>query len=276
MKTVLVTGAAGSIGSELCRQLSKKYKVIALDQDESRLFDLHQELPSIEPVIADIRDMERIGRVLANHKPVAIYHAAAYKHVPLMEKYPREGWKTNVIGFMNVALNAVYFGVEKVIFISSDKAVNPSNQMGKTKAMGEHICKQLNDNKTTFISVRFGNVLASRGSVVPLFTKQIEQGEVRVTHPDMTRYFMTIPDACELITKAAKIGKGGEIYLLDMGEPVKIMDLAKTMIQISGKRVPIKITGTRPGEKLTEELYDSKKEKLIKTKYPNISQVVCK
>lgn len=271
MKTVLVTGAAGSIGSELCRQLSAKYKVIALDQDESRLFDLQQEI-TITPVIADIRDMERMGRVFANYKPEIVFHAAAYKHVPLMEKFPREGWKTNVIGLMNVALNAVYFGVKQFVFVSSDKAVNPSNHMGKTKKMGEGLCRQLaGDMKVTV--VRFGNVLASRGSVIPLFKQQIEKGEITLTHPDMERYFMTIPDSVELIQKAASLEAG--TYIFDMGKPVKIADLADLMIKISGKKVTTKWIGVRPGEKLTEELY-SGTEKLTKTKFPNIKQVCLK
>lgn len=275
MKTALVTGAAGSIGSELCRQLSKKYKVIALDQDESRLFDLQQEIPKLVPVIGDIRDMERMGRVFANYKPHIVYHAAAYKHVPLMEQFPREGWKTNVLGLMCVALNTVYFGVEKFIFVSSDKAVNPNNKMGWTKKMGEELCKSLNGD-TAFISVRFGNVLASRGSVVPLFKKQIEQGEVKLTDRRMTRYFMTIYEAVELILTASALGRGGETYLLDMGTPVKIADLAEMMVKISGKKVKITEIGVRKGEKLTEELFDAKKEKLIKTKVKNICQVIKK
>lgn len=269
MKTVLVTGAAGSIGSELCKQLSEKYKVIALDQDESRLFDLQQDNPSVVPVIADIRDMERMGRVFANHKPEIVFHAAAYKHVPLMEQYPREGWKTNVIGLMNVALNAVYFGVKQFVFISSDKAVNPANQMGKTKKMGEDLCRQLMGEMKVTI-VRFGNVLASRGSVIPLFQKQIEKGELTLTHPDMERYFMTIPDAVELIQKAATL-EGGT-YIFDMGSPIKIAALADLMIKLSGKKVTIKWIGTRPGEKLSEELH-TKGEKLKKTKFTTIQQV---
>lgn len=268
MKTVLVTGAAGSIGSELCRQLVLKHKVIALDQDESRLFDLMQDVDSenLTTVIADIRDMERMGRVFANYKPEIVYHAAAYKHVPLMERFPREGWKTNVIGLMNVALNAVYFGVKQFVFISSDKAVNPANQMGKTKKIGEDLCRQLmGDMKVTV--VRFGNVLASRGSVIPLFQKQIDKGEITLTHPDMERYFMTIPDAVDLIQKASTL-EGGT-YIFDMGKPIKIADLADLMVKISGKKVKTRWVGVRPGEKLTEELH-TKGEKLIKTKFPNI------
>jgi FlaA1/EpsC-like NDP-sugar epimerase len=270
MKTVLVTGAAGSIGSELCRQLSKTYKVIALDQDESRLFDLQQET-TVVPVIADIRDMERMGRVFANYKPEIVFHAAAYKHVPLMEQFPREGWKTNVIGLMNVALNAVYFGVKQFVFVSTDKAVNPANHMGRTKKIGEELCRQLaGDMKVTI--VRFGNVLASRGSVIPLFKQQIEKGEITLTHPDMERYFMTIPDAVELIQNAATLEAG--TYIFDMGKPVKIAELASLMVKLSGKKVKTKWIGMRPGEKLTEELVGSG-EKLKKTKFNNISQV-CK
>ena len=267
-KCVLVTGAAGSIGSELVRQIIKfsPSKIIALDINESGLYDLEQELSmqgmqkAIVPVVANINDSRKIEALFADEKPQVVFHAAAYKHVPLMEIFPDEAVKVNIFGTRCVAEAARRNGVKKFVLISTDKAVRPTSVMGKTKRAAEILLKNMGAaGETQFVAVRFGNVLASRGSVIPLFQKQIKQrAAVTVTHPDMTRYFMTIPESALLVMEAGAIGKGGEIFLLDMGKPVKIIDLAREVIKLSGlepdKDIPIVFTGIRPGEKIFEEL----------------------
>ena len=271
-KTILVTGAGGSIGSEICRQICRfsPEKLILLGHGENSIYQIDVELRKlysndieIIPVIADIQDRERIFEVMDIHRPNIVYHAAAHKHVPLMEYNPREAVKNNVFGTKNVAEAADTFGVGAFVMISSDKAVNPTNVMGSTKRIAEMIIQQLAKNSTTkFVAVRFGNVLGSRGSVIPLFKKQIQAGgPVTVTHPDMTRYFMTIPEASRLVIQASSLARGGEIFVLDMGEPVKIVDLATNLIQLSGytiEEIGIKYSGIRPGEKMYEELLGEK------------------
>jgi len=267
-KSVLITGAAGSIGSELSRQVAKfkPSSFLLLDQDETGLFNISEELKdkfpflNIKSIIADTRDEEKINKIFNEFSPKIVFHAAAYKHVPLMEENPDEAIKNNVFGTKNVASAAVSNDTEKFIFISTDKAVNPSSVMGVTKRIGEMLCQSLNQkNRTKFISVRFGNVLNSRGSVIPIFREQIKKGgPVEVTHPEMKRYFMLISEACLLVMQAGAMGEGGEVFVLDMGEPIKIVDLAKEMIKLSGlqpdKDVPIIFTGKRPGEKMFEEI----------------------
>lgn len=268
-QTVLVTGAGGSIGSEICRQICnfRPQKVILLGHGENSIYLINQELVNkfknaieIIPIIADIQNKKQMATIINKYKPHAIYHAAAHKHVPLMESNVEAAFKNNVIGTKNVAELAKAAHVKKFVMISTDKAVNPTNVMGASKRIAEMIVQSLNDNKspTQFVAVRFGNVLGSRGSVIPLFKKQIEQGgPVTVTHPDMTRYFMTIPEAARLVLQAGALAKGGEIFVLDMGEPVKIVDLAKNLIKLSGKNsndIKIQYSGIRPGEKLFEEL----------------------
>ncbi|MDU9418025.1 nucleoside-diphosphate sugar epimerase/dehydratase [Staphylococcus lloydii] len=268
-QTVLVTGAGGSIGSEICRQICnfRPQKVILLGHGENSIYLINQELINkyaqtieIIPVIADIQNKMQIASIINQYKPHAIYHAAAHKHVPLMEVNADAAFKNNVIGTKNIAEVAKAEDVKKFVMISTDKAVNPTNVMGSSKRIAEMIVQSLNDNNsnTQFVAVRFGNVLGSRGSVIPLFKKQIEQGgPVTVTHPDMTRYFMTIPEAARLVLQAGALAKGGEIFVLDMGEPVKIVDLAKNLIKLSGKNsndIRIEYSGIRPGEKLFEEL----------------------
>lgn len=268
-QTVLVTGAGGSIGSEICRQICnfRPQKVILLGHGENSIYLINQELVNkfknaieIIPIIADIQNKKQMATIINKYKPHAIYHAAAHKHVPLMESNVEAAFKNNVIGTKNVAELAKAAHVKKFVMISTDKAVNPTNVMGASKRIAEMIVQSLNDNKspTQFVAVRFGNVLGSRGSVIPLFKKQIEQGgPVTVTHPDMTRYFMTIPEAARLVLQAGALAKGGEIFVLDMGEPVKIVDLAKNLIKLSGKNsndIKIEFSGIRPGEKLFEEL----------------------
>ena len=274
-KTILVTGAAGSIGSEICRQLLNYpfKKLILLDQAESPLYEIQQELlkqkkDSITVLIADIRNDKRLKQVFENYKIDFIFHAAAYKHVPLMENNPLEAIEVNIKGTKQLMDLAVAYHIEKFVMISTDKAVNPTNVMGATKRVAEIYakCKQQN-NKTKFIITRFGNVLGSNGSVIPLFTKQLNNGDpLTVTHKEITRYFMTIPEACQLVLEAGTMGKGGEIFVFDMGESVKIFDLAKKMIQLSGLNYPqdidIKIIGLRPGEKLYEELLSNKENTL--------------
>ncbi|MGB7395597.1 MAG: nucleoside-diphosphate sugar epimerase/dehydratase [Pricia sp.] len=266
-KVVLVTGGAGSIGSEIVRQVcTYNYKsLIIIDQSESALYDLQQELKqngyhNFLPIVGDVRDKNRLNNIFQEHKPNIIFHAAAYKHVPLMEYNSYEAIKINIAGTKVVADLALSHNTEKFIFISTDKAVNPTNVMGATKRIAEMYvgCMQ-QQGKTKFITTRFGNVLGSNGSVIPLFKKQIEKGgPLTVTHEDVTRYFMTIPEASQLVLEAGAMGDGGEIFIFDMGESVKIYDLAKNMIKLSGLRYPedinIKITGLRPGEKLYEEL----------------------
>ena len=266
-KSVLVTGGAGSIGSEIIRQIcTYSYKsLIVVDQAESALYDLQQELKqngfhNFIPIVGDIRDKNRLNRIFEEYKPDIVFHAAAYKHVPLMEYNSYEAIKINIGGTKTVADLSVVHGVEKFVFVSTDKAVNPTNVMGASKRIAEmYIGCMQKEEKTKFITTRFGNVLGSNGSVIPLFRKQIEHGgPLTLTHKDITRYFMTIPEASQLVLEAGAMGEGGEIFIFDMGESVKIFDLAKNMIRLSGLRYPedidIKITGLRPGEKLYEEL----------------------
>ena len=267
-KTVLITGAGGSIGSEICRQVArmKPKKMLLLGKGENSIYEINQELqgtyPEIKkvPIIADVRDRERIKGIMDYFKPQVVFHAAAHKHVPLMEYQPIEAVKNNVLGTKVVAEEASAHNVETFVMISTDKAVNPTSVMGCTKRVAEMFVQSMNAvSKTRFVAVRFGNVLGSRGSVIPLFKKQIAKGgPVTVTHPDMKRYFMTIPEASQLVLQAGAMAKGGEVFVLDMGEPVKICDLAKDLITLSGLTpgvdIEIKYTGLRPGEKLFEEL----------------------
>ncbi|MFC0137931.1 hypothetical protein CD127_10345 [Staphylococcus petrasii] len=268
-KTVMVTGAGGSIGSEICRQVCKfqPERILLLGHGENSIYLIHQELTNlykdkieIIPIIADVQNGDRIQEVMDKYKPYAVYHAAAHKHVPLMEYNPIEAFKNNVLGTRNVATAAKNVGVRKFVMVSTDKAVNPPNVMGASKRVAEMVVQSLNDENcvTDFVAVRFGNVLGSRGSVIPLFKKQIAAGgPVTVTHPDMTRYFMTIPEASRLVLQAGALAQGGEVFVLDMGEPVKIVDLARNLIRLSGKtedEIPIKFSGIRPGEKMYEEL----------------------
>ncbi|WMM24317.1 nucleoside-diphosphate sugar epimerase/dehydratase [Tissierella sp. MB52-C2] len=267
-KTVLVTGGGGSIGSELCRQIANfsPKKLVILDIYENNAYDIQNELLrkhkdlNLRTVIASIRDKDRIVELMNNEKPQVVFHAAAHKHVPLMEDSPKEAIKNNVFGTLNLAQAADKAGVDKFVMISTDKAVNPTNIMGASKRMCEMIIQSMNSvSKTDFVAVRFGNVLGSNGSVIPLFKKQIaEGGPVTVTHKDVIRYFMTIPEAVQLVIQAGAMANGGEIFILDMGEPVRIIDLAKDLIRLSGFEpdvdIPIVITGLRPGEKLFEEL----------------------
>ena len=267
-KTILVTGGGGSIGSELCRQIAsfKPLKLVILDNYENNAYDIQNELISFYPelnlqvVIANVRERFRLEEVFKAILPNVVFHAAAHKHVPLMEANPAEAVKNNVLGTMNVAECADKFGVEKFVLISTDKAVNPTNIMGATKRIAEMIIQGIDrQSKTEFVAVRFGNVLGSNGSVIPLFKKQIEQGgPVTVTHPDIIRYFMTIPEAVQLVLQAGAMANGGEIFVLDMGQPVKIADLARNLIKLSGFEpdldMKIEYTGLRPGEKLYEEL----------------------
>jgi FlaA1/EpsC-like NDP-sugar epimerase len=259
-------------------------KVILVDQAESGLFDLEYELAGKIPTnteivvkVADVSDAHRMGSIMRTHKPSIIFHAAAYKHVPLMEKNPYEAIKINILGTRNIAELAAENGVDKFVMVSTDKAVNPTNVMGATKRFAEMYTQSMNQLEgvhTKFIATRFGNVLGSNGSVIPLFKKQIERGgPITVTHPEITRYFMTIPEACELVLEAATMGGGGEVFVFDMGESVKIINLAKKMITLSGLRVDrdieIKFTGLRPGEKLYEELLNNN-ENTLPTHHPKI------
>jgi FlaA1/EpsC-like NDP-sugar epimerase len=274
-KVVLVTGAAGSIGAELCRQISHYHPklIVMLDLAESPLYDIEQlfkeQYPTcpIKIVLGDVRNKKKMIEVFRDFSPEVVFHAAAYKHVPMIENYPEEAIHSNVIGTKTLADLSVQSRVEKFVLVSTDKAVNPTNVMGATKRAAEMYVHALNHyletnhktNHTKFITTRFGNVLGSNGSVIPLFKKQIQNGgPITVTHPEITRFFMTIPEACQLVLEAAVMGQGGEIYIFDMGEPVKILDLAKKMIRLSGKKVDIDIairfSGLREGEKLYEEL----------------------
>ena len=267
-KIVLITGAGGSIGSEIVRQVAKMQpkKLLLLGKGENSIYEITQELkissPEIKtvPIIADVRDKERIKAIMDYFKPQVVFHAAAHKHVPLMEYQPAEAVRNNILGTKVVADEAAAHNVETFVIISTDKAVNPTSVMGCTKRVAEMYVQSMNKNSgTRFVAVRFGNVLGSRGSVIPLFKKQIAKGgPVTVTHPDMKRYFMTIPEASQLVLQAGAMAKGGEVFVLDMGEPVRIYDLAKDLITLSGlipdKDIEIKITGLRPGEKLFEEL----------------------
>lgn len=267
-KRVLVTGAGGSIGSELCRQILRLEPelLILFDRSENSLYHIDLELLETFPeskkkvVVGDILDLPRLEEVFSRHRPELVFHAAAYKHVPMMEFHPLEALKNNVIGTKNVALTAIKYQAKKVIMISTDKAVRPVNVMGASKRAAEIYIQALNQNsQTRFVTVRFGNVLNSEGSVIPLFKKQIQKGgPITVTHPEIYRYFMTIPEASRLVLQAGVMGKGGEIYLLDMGKPVRILDLAIDLITLSGLKpwidIDIIFTGLRPGEKLYEEL----------------------
>lgn len=267
-KVVLVTGGGGSIGSELCRQIAnfKPRKLLILDIYENNAYDIQNELKRNMPeldqftIIASVRDKRRLRKVFKEFKPDVVFHAAAHKHVPLMEDNSEEAIKNNVLGTLNVAECADEFNVEKFVLISTDKAVNPTNIMGATKRMCEMIVQAMNKkSKTDYVAVRFGNVLGSNGSVIPLFKKQIKNGgPVTLTHKEIIRYFMLIPEAAQLVLQAGAFAKGGEIFILDMGEPVKIYDLAKKLIKLSGfepeKDIKIEVTGLRPGEKLYEEL----------------------
>lgn len=273
-KTILVTGAAGSIGSEIVRQLLRfpVRQIIMLDQAESPLYDLEQEILSrhsdapFKVVLADVTNIKRMRAVFEMYKPHIVYNAAAYKHVPMMESAPFEAIRVNVGGTKLLADLSVEFGVEKFVMVSTDKAVNPTNVMGASKRLAEIYIQsmaQLHTIKTAFVTTRFGNVLGSNGSVVPLFKRQIAQGgPITVTHPEITRYFMTIPEACQLVLEASFMGEGGEIFVFDMGEPVRIVDLAEKMIRLSGLKlgedIDIVYSGLRPGEKLFEELLASK------------------
>ncbi|MBA5628909.1 polysaccharide biosynthesis protein [Moheibacter sp. BDHS18] len=281
-KVVMVTGAAGSIGSEISRQIMNypHKKLIMVDQAETALFNLQQTTrkfynDSCEFVMGDVRNPERVEVMMRHYQPDIIFHAAAYKHVPLMEDNPYEAVMTNVKGTKTIADLAVKYGVEKFVMVSTDKAVNPTNVMGATKRVAELYVTQLNaKSNTKFVVTRFGNVLGSNGSVIPTFKRQIEEGgPLTVTHPDINRYFMTIPEACQLVLEAGAMGKGGEVFVFDMGESVKIFDLAKKVIQLSGLKYPedidIKITGLRPGEKIYEELLVDN-ETAIKTHHPKI------
>ena len=270
-KVVLVTGAGGSIGSEICRQIMRvgPKMLLLLGHGENSIYLINQELKNIYkdgpiiPIIADIRDKQQLDQIFTQYNPQVVFHAAAHKHVPLMEIQPMAAVLNNIYGTRNVADVAGRHGVERFVMISTDKAVNPTSVMGATKRVAEKVIISMNDTyDTKYITVRFGNVLGSRGSVIPLFKKQIEAGgPVTVTDPEMTRYFMTIPEASQLVLQAGAMGKGGEVFLLDMGEPVKIIDLARNMIRLSGlepdKDIHIKITGLRPGEKKYEELLTS-------------------
>lgn len=282
-KTILVSGAAGSIGSGLVKQIleHKPKKILLLDQAESPMYDLNNELlgtlhsSELEVIIGDIRNKERMQRLFAHAKPDIVYHSAAYKHVPLMESNPSEAIKTNVEGTRNLVDCALEFKVGKFVMISTDKAVNPTNVMGASKRIAEMYAQLANQKgQTKFITTRFGNVLGSNGSVIPLFQKQIEQGgPVTLTDERITRFFMTIPEACQLVLEAGAMGEGGEVFVFDMGESVKIIDLAKKMIKLNGlelgKDIEIKVTGLRPGEKLYEELL-ADDENTLPTHHPLI------
>ena len=282
-KVIMVTGAAGSIGSEICRQVLhyKPKKLILLDQAESPLYDIQFELRNNEPyrsfnvpmefVIGNVKDNVKMREVFSKHQPQIVYHAAAYKHVPLMEEFPYEAVFVNVLGTKNVADLAIEFGVEKFVMVSTDKAVNPTNVMGATKRIAEIYTQSRKAEKTSFVTTRFGNVLGSNGSVIPLFKKQLAYGgPLTVTDRNIIRYFMTIPEACSLVLEAGVMGEKEDIFVFDMGEPVKIYDLAKKMIKLSHKQnIEIEITGLRPGEKLYEELL-STKENTIPTEHAKI------
>jgi FlaA1/EpsC-like NDP-sugar epimerase len=281
-KVILVTGAAGSIGVGIVKQIAdyKPKTIILLDQAESPMYDFQNELRyqfpylHFEVVIGDIRNKERMNHLFATYKPAFVYHAAAYKHVPLMEDNPSEAVITNIGGTKNLVDLAIEYQVEKFVMISTDKAVNPTNVMGASKRIAEMYAQTKNGGFTKFITTRFGNVLGSNGSVIPLFKRQIEQGgPITVTDVNVTRFFMTIPEACQLVLEAGNMGNGGEIFVFDMGESVKIIDLAKKMIQLSGfeegKDIEIKVTGLRPGEKLYEELLASE-ENTMSTYHPQI------
>lgn len=283
-KTILVSGAGGSIGSELCRQISKfsPQALVLVEYSENNLFQIELELKEVFPdltiysELVDVKDRERLQKVFKEHRPQVVFHAAANKHVPMMEKHPQSALRNNVIGTKNLAELADQYTVETFIFISTDKAVQPTSVMGATKRIGELIVQEMNEKSshTNYAAVRFGNVLGSSGSVIPIFEKQIKKGgPVNVTDAQMTRYFMTIPEAVQLVIQAGAMAKGGEIFVLDMGEPVKILDLAADLIRLHGlepdKDIKIEITGVRPGEKLHEELFTAN-EKMTTTYHDRI------
>jgi FlaA1/EpsC-like NDP-sugar epimerase len=287
-ETVLVTGAGGSIGSELCRQIARlgPQRLILVDQGETALFEIERELvdergfaPSI-PVLADVKSRTKMRQVFDRYRPSIVFHAAAYKHVPLMEANPLESVRNNALGTRILAEIAVEFGAERFLLVSTDKAVNPKTVMGQSKALCEWIVEAYGareDIATRFVAVRFGNVLGSSGSVIPIFRRQIANGgPVTVTHPEMTRYFMTIPEAASLVIQAGAIGGRGDVFVLDMGDPVRILDLAKQMVRLSGKEpdrdIAVAIVGTRPGEKLHEELWGAG-ETAVSTSHPKIMRV---
>jgi len=291
-KTIMVTGGGGSIGSELCRQIAiqRPSKLVMVDIYENTTYDVQNELRrtfkdlNLKVYIASVRDKQRISELLRSEMPEIIFHAAAHKHVPLMEDSPKEAIKNNVFGTWNLARAAMESGVDKFVMVSTDKAVNPTNVMGATKRLCEIIVQSMNPlSKTEFVAVRFGNVLGSNGSVIPLFKKQIAAGgPVTVTHPEVIRYFMTIPEAVQLVLQAGAMAHGGEIFVLDMGEPVRIMDLAEDLIRLSGFEphidIPIEIVGLRPGEKLFEELLldeegilDTKNKKIFVAKQTEVN-----
>jgi FlaA1/EpsC-like NDP-sugar epimerase len=282
-RVVLITGAGGSIGSELCRQVARfgPSRLVLVERFENALFEVHRELAAafphvpMEPRIADVTDVARMTQVFAESKPELVFHAAAHKHVPMMEWNAGEAVKNNIGGTRAVAELAHEFGVERFVLVSTDKAVNPTSVMGATKRVAEIYLQALSQrSETRFVTVRFGNVLGSAGSVVPIFREQIAKGgPITVTHPEMTRYFMTIPEASQLVLQAGAMGSGGEIFILDMGEPVKIVDLARDLITLSGLRpnedIEIRFSGVRPGEKLFEEL-STDAEHADKTKHPKV------
>jgi FlaA1/EpsC-like NDP-sugar epimerase len=288
-RKILITGAGGSIGSELCRQICRfnPEQIILFEVSELFLFNLENQLrrlfPTIRivPIIGDIRNRNKVNHIFSLYKPDLVFHAAAYKHVPLMENAPIEAIYTNIIGTKILAEACGEYEVEQMVLISTDKAVNPTNIMGSTKRVAEMICKYYgiqHTNRTNFTIVRFGNVLGSNGSVIPTFKAQIEKGgPITVTHPDITRYFMSIPEASQLVLQAASLSNGGEIFVLDMGSPIKILDLAKEMISLAGLTpevdIPIKIIGLRPGEKMYEELFSSN-EKLAETTHSKVKMAI--
>jgi FlaA1/EpsC-like NDP-sugar epimerase len=287
-QTVLVTGAGGSIGSELCRQIARARpaRLVLVENGETALFEIERELldergfSAAIPVLADVCNRSKMRQVFERYRPTVVFHAAAYKHVPLMEANPLESVRNNALATKAIADVAVEFGVDRFVLVSTDKAVNPKTVMGQSKALCEWIVEAYGargDVSTRFVAVRFGNVLGSSGSVIPIFRRQIAKGgPVTVTHPDMTRYFMTIPEAASLVVQAGAIGGEGEIFVLDMGEPVRILDLARNMIRLSGKEpdgdVPIEFVGARPGEKLHEELW-GEYEEVRPTSHPKIQRV---
>jgi FlaA1/EpsC-like NDP-sugar epimerase len=286
-KTILVTGAAGSIGSELVKQSLKlnPEKVVCVDRSENSLFYLDNDLKqaydteSYRIVVADILDLPKMKYILNTYRPEVVFHAAAYKHVPLMEYHPEEAVRNNILGTANLVQLCEQHGVEKFVLISTDKAVNPTSVMGATKRVAELVMQSYSAKSSMKLAtVRFGNVLASYGSVIPLFQKQIaEGGPITITHPEMKRFFMTIPEAVKLIFQATKMSNGNDIFVLDMGEPIKIVDIARRLIKLSGfepdKDIKIKYIGLRPGEKLWEELWN-KDEAPLKTSHPKIYKAV--
>ena len=282
-KTVLITGAAGSIGSELCHQVAKFNPsfLIALDQEETGIFNLAEDFTDKYPhlktmtVVADIQDEEKVDRIFKTFRPNIVFHAAAYKHVPIMEENPDEAVKNNIFGTKIIADAALKYEADKFVFVSTDKAINPTSVMGATKRIGEMLCQYCNETgKTKFVSVRFGNVLDSRGSVIPIFREQIKKREaITITHPEMRRYFMVNSEACSLVMQAGAMGQGGEVFVLDMGKPIRILELAKEMIRLSGlepdKDIPIVFTRPRPGEKLFEEILNAE-EGSVATRHQKI------